>query len=72
MTNVDSHDNSLDKRIYKYAKLVSRTEAKITTVISDIACIDITEDEWDVLCQYVSNELYNLVQIIMEREHRFG
>lgn len=71
MVNADPYNKELNSRIYKYAPTVVESEAKITTSISDIACLDINEEEWDALCRFVSNELYKLVQDIIEREESY-
>lgn len=71
MVNADPYNKELNSRIYKYASTVVASEAKITTVISDIACLDINEEEWDTLCKYVSNELYKLAQCIIEKEESY-
>lgn len=71
MAQAEPYNKDLDSRIYKYSQSVVRTEAKITSSISDIACLDINEDEWDTLCKYVSNELYRLAQTIIEREEEY-
>ncbi len=67
----EGYSKAFGSRIYKYAKSVSLTEGKVTASISDLACIDISEEEWYALCQYVSNELYKLVQVVIEREERY-
>lgn len=71
MVAEEPYNTELNSRIYKYAKSVISTEAKITTSISDISGVDIDDDAWDDLCSFVSNELYKLSQCIIEREEAY-
>lgn len=57
--------------MYKYTTLVLGAEAKITTCLSDIAGVDVSDDAWDSTCGYVSKMLYRLVESIMKGEEEY-
>ena len=60
-----------ESRVFKYTTFVLGAEAKITTCLSDIAGVDVSDDAWDSTCGYVSKMLYRLVESIMNGEEEY-
>ena len=60
-----------ESRVFKYTSFVLGAEAKITTCLSDVAGVDMTDDAWESTCGYVSKMLYRLVESIMNGEEEY-